>query len=413
MKHHNLKNQQGATLMLTLVFMIGILGMVGLAIDTGHVLVNKTRLQNALDAAALSAAITLNGASNNSTAQATAAGIATFDLFKNSTGNNELAGVTLTAANFSYSDRVNLFSAGVGGTPNFVRVATNALQVNNFFIQAVSGNASQNVGAISTAGPIGQNCNLVPLVICADVDPVTGFMDKDCSDDTDGDGYKDCYGYNMNEESELHTPFCNPNRDPGCEDTALEAGNFTLLRWDGDAGKNDIRNSLSGTVNSCSVGVQLETDPGNAVGPVGFGINDRFYQDTVTDVYDQITNPTASTPAYDDYLSTQATALGGDGLIADNRVVAVPVGDCTELQNGNTTFDFATDGTGNMAAMCILIRRPVRTTGADNDPDYLKNSIYIEMMELCPALGQTNPANPVLFGPFRIVLFKSEASQDS
>ena len=408
---NTLKKQQGATLMLTLLFMIGILGIIGLAIDTGHVLVNKTRLQNALDAAALSAAIVLNGPSNNSTTQATAAGIATFDLFKNSTGNSELAGVTLTAGNFSYSDRVNLFSAGVGGTPNFVRASTNALQVNNFFIQAVSGNASQNVGAVSTAGPMGQNCNLVPLVICSDVEP-DGTMDKDCSDDTDGDGFNDCYGYTMNEESELHTKFCAPN-DTTCQATSLEAGNYTLLRWADAAGKNDIRNSLAGTVNSCSVGVELETDPGNAAGPVGQGINERYYNDTVTDIYDQFTNPTAATPAYDDYLSAQATALGGDGLIENNRIVAVPVGDCNGIQNGNTTFDFATDEDSNMAAMCVLIRRPVRDTGPDNDPDYLKNSIYIEMLELCPALGQTNPANPVIFGPFRIVLFKSEASQDS
>ncbi len=162
MRQHQFKKkcEQGATLILTLLFMIGMLGMIGLAIDTGHVMVNKTRLQNALDAAALSAAIVLNGAINNSTANASAAGVITFDLFKAAAGNGELAGVTLTAANFSYSDRVNLFSAGLGGTPNFVRVSTNTLQVNNFFIQAVTGNFSQNIGAVSTAGPMGQNCNI-------------------------------------------------------------------------------------------------------------------------------------------------------------------------------------------------------------------------------------------------------------
>ncbi|HIF54355.1 MAG TPA: hypothetical protein EYQ57_04095 [Methylococcaceae bacterium] len=411
MKQHHANKQQGATMMLTLVFMIGMLGIIGLAIDTGHILVNKTRLQNALDATALSAAITLNGPTNNSVAESINAGIATFNLFKNSQGNNELAGVTLTAANFLFSDNVSQFLSGVGGTPNFVRVSTNALQVNNFFIQVFTGTASENVGAISTAGPMGQNCNLVPLVICADIDPVTGDIDKDCSDN-DGDGIRECYGYNMHEESELHTKFCAPN-DTSCQATALEAGNFTLLRWEGNAGKNDIRNSLSGTVNSCSVGVQLETDPGNAVGPVGQGINDRFYHDTVTDIYDHISNPTAATPGYIDYLASQATALEGDGLIKNNRIVAAPVGDCNGIQQGNTTFDFATDGSGNMAAMCILIRRPVRTTGANKDSDYLKNSIYIEMLELCPVLGKTDPNNPVIYGPLKIVLFKSENSKDS
>jgi len=411
MRQHHTKKQQGATMMLTLVFMIGMLGIIGFAIDTGHILVNKTRLQNALDAAALSAAITLNGPSNNSVNDATAAGIATFNLFKNAQGNGELADVALTEANFFYSDKVSEFFP-VNGIGPFVRVSTNALQVNNFFIQVFTGDPSENVGAISTAGPMGQNCNLVPLVICADVDPVTGLMDKDCSNDSDGDGFRDCYGYNMHEESELHTKFCMP-KDLACKDTALESGNFTLLRWEGDAGKNDIRNSLSGTVNSCSVGVQLETDPGKAVGPVAQGINDRFNHDTVTEQYDHLSNPTADTPAYTDYLAAQSKAIGGDGLIKNNRVVAAPVGDCNGIQQGNTTFDFATDGSGNMAAMCVLIRREVKDTGNNTDPDYLKDSIYIEMLDLCPAIGKTDPNNPVIYGPFKIVLFKSENSKDS
>jgi len=407
MKLHHKKRQQGATMMLTLVFMIGMLGMIGLAIDTGHVLINKTRLQNALDAAALSAAIVLNGPTNNSTAEATTAGLETFDLFINSAGNAELT--TMPLPSFLYSDSVRSFLPA-NGTGPFVRVSSNVL-VTNFFIQVVS-NISENVGAISTAGPTGQNCNLVPLVICADVDPVTGIMDKDCSDqDPTQPGTKECYGYTMNEESELHTKFCAPN-DTACQDTELEAGNFTLLRWEGDAGKNDIRNSLAGgDVNSCSVGVQLETDPGNAVGPVGQGINDRFFADTVTDIYDNVTHPTYTTPAYDTYLSNQETSSNQG--IKDNRVVAAPIGDCTGIQNGNTTFDFATDGSGNMAAMCVLIRRPVRVTGANNDPDYLKNSIYIEMLQTCPAVGQTDPENPVIYGPFKIVLFKSQNSGDS
>ena len=398
-------------MMLTLVFMIGILGIVGLAIDTGHILVNKTRLQNALDAAALSAAVTLNSASNNSTAQASAAGIATFDLFKNSAGNSELSGVTLTAADFSYSDRVNLFSAGLGGTPNFVRVSTNALQVTNFFIQVVTGNSTENISSVSTAGPVGQNCDLVPLVLCADVDPATGLMDKDCSEGLNGEP-GECYGYTMGAEEELHSPFCMPN-DTACQDTELESGNFTLLRFEGNAGGADLRDSLAGTVDVCSVGVELESEPGNKVGAVAQGINARFYSDTITSPYDIISHPTAATPAYDTYVDEQSLPLDNPDGAKDNRLVAVPIGDCTGLQQGNTTFDFQTDGSGNMAAMCVLIRQDVKSQGVDDDPNHVKNSIYVELQELCPALGQTNPANPVLYGPFRIVLFKSEGSGDS
>lgn len=419
MRHYHKKRQQGATALLTLVFMIGMLGIIGLAIDTGHILVNKTRLQNALDAAALSAAITRNGSSNNSIAESIAAGITTFELFKKSTGNTELKDVQLTAANFLFSDYVsNFFPAN--GTGPFVRVQSNALRVGNFFIQVITRNSSQNVGAVATAGPVGQNCNLVPLVICADVDPDTGEMDKDCSDEDPGEpGIKECYGYIMNEENELHQhEFCK-HSDTDCVDTELESGNFTLLRWDGDAGKNDVYKSLSeGSANTCSteIGLQLESEPGFAVGPVASGINERFYADTVNSIYDNVTHPTADTPAYDTYIDdqelTESSSYNPDGII-NNRIVQVPIGDCTGIQKGNTTFDFAADGSGNMAAACVLIRRPVRQTGSDKNPDYLKNSIYFEMLELCPASGKTDPTNPVIYGPFKIVLFKSENSGDS
>lgn len=51
--------QKGAVLPLLAIGMLAILGVAGLAIDTGHAHLNKSRLQNALDAAALSGARTL------------------------------------------------------------------------------------------------------------------------------------------------------------------------------------------------------------------------------------------------------------------------------------------------------------------------------------------------------------------
>ena len=92
-----IQKQRGTTMLLTLVFLIGLFGAIGLATDSGHVLVNKTRLQNALDAAALSAAISVNGDPAHNTANATTAGKATFDLFKGTTGNSELSGISADA----------------------------------------------------------------------------------------------------------------------------------------------------------------------------------------------------------------------------------------------------------------------------------------------------------------------------
>ena len=415
MKEHHIKHQQGATMMLTLLFMIGILGMIGLAIDTGHMLVNKTRLQNGLDAAALSAAIILNGPVNNSTAEATAAGIATFDLFKNSAGNTELAGVTLTAADFSYSDRINLFSEGLAGIPNFVRVFSNALNVNNFFIQVITGNFSQNVGAVSTAGPMGQICdNRLPFVLCANYDlDGNGIeddeLDENCDDDTDldPDGADDCYGYNKYQEIPIHKKFCPPN-DTVCQAEALGPGNFETIRLDDNKGAKDMCESILNSTNICSPinDATLDTEPGYQVGPVGNCLNERFYNDSNSATYDQ-TLYNSATHAGSAYENEYLSGNGGDILPGSGiRKVAIPIVDCRGTDNGKTTVTYLGD-------MCALLRRPVRNTGPDKDPDYIKNDIYIEPLGKCPLAGKADPTNPVITGPFKIVLYKSENSGDS
>src|SRR6266705_2808063 len=50
------RRQRGATLILVAVGMLALIAMAGLALDTAHVLLNKSRLQSALDAAALAGA---------------------------------------------------------------------------------------------------------------------------------------------------------------------------------------------------------------------------------------------------------------------------------------------------------------------------------------------------------------------
>jgi len=398
MKLHHKKRQQGATMILTLVFMIGMLGMIGLAIDTGHVLLNKTRLQNALDAAALSAAIVLNGPTNNSTAEASAAGRETFGLFKNHAGNDELP--ESSSLSFLYSDSVSSFLPGNGIGP-YVRVSSSVL-VTNFFIQVV-GNISENVGAISTAGPTGQNCNIVPFVLCAgDADPnVEGVqIDSNCDDDTDGDGFIDCYGYNINEEVGIHEkPTCKTG-DQACIDTSLETGHFQLLSVADSNSGADIRDSIAGEIDSCTTATEdLNLAPGGKIGPVSQGVDLRISRDTVTTSYstEQYYNPDNN--AEDAYRADQLIPDNPSG-IKNKRIMVIPVGNCVGIQSGETSIK-------DEARMCALVKRP-----SDKPP---KNTIYIETLEekSCPSLGQTDPENPIIYGPFKIVLFKSQNSGDS
>jgi Flp pilus assembly protein TadG len=53
-----LAKQRGAAMVLIVAGMVALIGIAGLALDSAHGMLNKTRLQNTVDAAALGAAKT-------------------------------------------------------------------------------------------------------------------------------------------------------------------------------------------------------------------------------------------------------------------------------------------------------------------------------------------------------------------
>ncbi|MEY2919817.1 MAG: hypothetical protein RL261_1122, partial [Pseudomonadota bacterium] len=72
------RQQRGIVAVLLAVGLLAVLVMVGLAFDTGHLVLNKSRLQSSVDAAALAAAKVLD--QTDSEARATAAANAVFAL---------------------------------------------------------------------------------------------------------------------------------------------------------------------------------------------------------------------------------------------------------------------------------------------------------------------------------------------
>lgn len=74
------------------IALVAILMMAALVLDGGHMLLNKTRLQNAVDAAALSGAKTLSQVMGSGNSASTARAAALFTLNENAkaAGNNEL-----------------------------------------------------------------------------------------------------------------------------------------------------------------------------------------------------------------------------------------------------------------------------------------------------------------------------------
>lgn len=410
MNMNHSKKQRGVVVVAVAIALPVLLLIMGMALDFGHVFVNKTRLQNALDATALSAAIAVNRDVTHNTTDANIAGRATFDRFKTASGNDELAGLNAGSLVFDYSRTLQPFSPGTT-PPAFVRVtSTNMLNVTPVLIRILAQfSGDMPIPAIATAGAVGQNCSLVPFVMCAMMAP----LDTNCDDDTikmvkedpldpkskdiavlGADGINDCYGYNIGQIRSLtQAPDCkgNTKTDPTECATSLESGNFNLLNLDGSQGGKDIRDTLQGTTNICLQGNTLDTKPGWTWGNIKKGIDDRFQSDTQQVEY----------PLPNNYSPSSYTQYATGGLGNNRRVLGVPIGDCTGVNNGHTTIP-------KVGTACVFL-----TEKAIQGPGPIK-AINVEFTgKSCEQQGVFDPNNPVLNGPYKIVLFKSPGSGDS
>jgi len=168
--------QRGAMLPVLAFGMLVILGIAGFAIDTSHMFLNATRLQNALDAAALSSAKTLNRSGGNTTL-ATQHGTEAFNLHLV----DELDGVDVSL-DFTYATTLDPFESTTVD-PYFVRVSVSDYEQQFWFAQVLPGVEDSTVlGATAVAGPIplggGTVCDIAPMIVCGDA------SDTDSSDGT-------------------------------------------------------------------------------------------------------------------------------------------------------------------------------------------------------------------------------------
>src|SRR5688572_13944677 len=118
------KSQQGAVAVLVAIAMVALIMMAGLALDMSHAYLNKTRLQNTVDAAALAAAKALDDTGN--TALATAEALEAFGNNASAAGNRELRDVYASGQGriqvaVEYSATLPPFTPGAANGP-YVRV---------------------------------------------------------------------------------------------------------------------------------------------------------------------------------------------------------------------------------------------------------------------------------------------------
>jgi hypothetical protein len=256
-------------MVLVVIALASMLLMGALALDGGHMLLNKTRLQNAVDAAALSGAKTLfqvKGAPGAAETARTAA-LNTLRLNADAEGNGELsAGIgdgdirdfaTVEFSPYVYGpfDPLPLPETDI----RYVRVWVRNYGLAGFFwsfAQSTFGSGTlgdKAVAAIATAGWSPSSlCDIAPLMVCAEDPPSTDTF----------------WGYKTGDLEVLKTAENNTS--------GIGPGNFQLL--DFGSGGSTVRDLLAGGGTMClQPGDEVTTKPGNTVGPAIQGLNTRFF----------------------------------------------------------------------------------------------------------------------------------------
>lgn len=399
------QRQRGVALPLVAAGLLAMLAIVGLALDTSHALANKTRLQSSADAAALAAAKKYDEVADIFAGNAAA--YAVFGLNADGVGNHEL-NAAYDAGEVSvvvqWSETLNPFvSSGLGP---YVRVIATGLDLDTS-LSAVLGIVEIEVAASAVAGPsptIQNACNVAPLIVCA----------RDL-------GAPPLFGFVPGELDILKSASGDPNE--------IGPGNFYLARL-GCPGGNCVRENLAGGYDGCLEDGEVDTEPGNTVGPTVQGLNTRFYQysgplssadykpdvqiqssdltyDGATDTILQNGVPVdASTIdySYADYVG-QITGLPPVlshppplGMY-DRRVLALPLANCSVDATGQSTLEVVGFG-------CYFMLQPVVQQGTEAQ-------IFGQFINGCTAGGISGIEPGAGPSPYLIQLYKDPDSDDS
>ena len=402
-------------MILVVVGMVAMLAMAGLALDSGHAMLNKTRLQNAVDAAALAGAKELDLTAD--TLKARQAAIGALAANAAADGNSELqAQYAAGAVDLSVQFSATLDPFVPGTIPaEYVRVRAQNFRLPAWFVTAV-GITEKVVAASAVAGPsptISTACNIAPMMVCGDRAAGAPY-----------------WGYAPGVPDVLKTS--DNNSDVG-------VGNFQLIRLGENVGKDDVRDALAGSYDGCAAsGDPVETETGNAVGPVSQGINTRFgvytgdmrgmettypsdvitqqpspelnYNPDTDEIY-QGTDKTAVvsegaqiTYNYDDYTAATTAAAGSSDVLPATqqylrREVAIPIGDCSGTINGQGEVPV-------LGFACFFLLQETPQGGNDS-------YVFGQFITDCNAGGVPGPAPGDGPGLYIIQLYKDPDSPEA
>ncbi|WP_261815410.1 TadE/TadG family type IV pilus assembly protein [Vibrio gallicus] len=326
------RKQSGLVVILFTVSLLVLIGFAALAIDINHMILNKSRVQNAVDSAALSASMAIeNGAG---VSQAADAAIETIKAMASGAGNDELdfavVGVTEnstatkeykfqsndgTQVTIQFSNNPITFPA-VNSLSTardiYTRVSVDSHDLDSFLVQVFGLSKAVAASAVSGRSSGIENSSVIaPIGVCEQ-----GSTN---------------YGYDVGTEYQLAGKTTgNSNCTENCYDPSsgdIGSGNYNYLRLDGYGNGADglgdaIGGKAPGDFSDGESGIyfidgSVDTKPGVNNGPVT-GFNSRWVQE------DGFPEPDTDT------MSERYADYNGNG----RRTFVVPVVDCSGGTNG-------------------------------------------------------------------------------
>lgn len=279
------QNENGGVLILVALLMLVLMGMTALAIDVGGLYHVRRQTVNAADASALAAAMSKK---DDAPEQA--------EYFAEEKNNTTFEGIKFTEFG-SNPGQGNPGPGQPGQSNTWIVTVLVSKQYNYTFARALGFQEQEVIGIASAQR--GPGNALVPFgmlgveCFCCDEDAVLDgddLVECGCNPDDANEseygcgckvGYEDKIWKVENEDGECLKPGEHVQlKFKRWNESGFGAGNFGTVRLPGQQGGNDLRTDIaggySGTLDSIKPGEPIINEPGNKVGPVGHGLDDRI-----------------------------------------------------------------------------------------------------------------------------------------
>ena len=408
--HHR---QQGVALVIFAIGLVVIIGIAGFALELSHAMLDDARIQNGMDACALSGAKELMEETGNGAEKRTAALAAAQETFTEFMDDHDskLAALAWGDIEVTFSETLKGTFSTTEDSPRYVRCEAADYSISTRLTR-VFGIGTLGLHVSAVAGPVFiDNCNPAPLLVCGNPDDDCEFGDEDGS----------CYGFNVYQEDnedyveeKCYLKACPPNKQ--CDDldngkvcglekgaptgggnpvADVSPGNFELLDFtcvSGKTGTPCIKEAFTeggGVIEGgCPAdGSKVTTKPGNTVSVI----------DAFNDIFAGLPGGDSNSTEpllYSDYSNNIPTAGNG------RRVLGVVIGDCTDgdIKPGKTEVPVLTVGCFFATDMAVK---------GGGTP-----VIWGQFIDQCQGTGPITKT-PDVFDIFKIVLYKDYQGPDS